>query len=158
MEVLVIVLSPFFHDLERTNSSKIDTVDMSRVRYKKYLEQDLYQLFVHHLAGDGLFDDEIMRWFQLHYELKKQRYLLSRVAILKINWMDHVFLNLSDERFRSFVRMDRGSFKAVLRLIEQNSISSDDHFFTAVEDRMMVFRSKGWSQKVRYHRYSNYDY
>jgi predicted DNA-binding protein YlxM (UPF0122 family) len=58
----------------------------------------------------------------LSKELKQQRYFYSRVSVLKSNWVSSMLSNLSNTRFREYVRMNRESLNHILRLICENQV------------------------------------
>ncbi|KAE8243924.1 hypothetical protein A4X13_0g6885 [Tilletia indica] len=56
-------------------------------------------------------------------QLEQQRYLVERLRVPKSSeWINNILPELDDERFRSWMRMDRRSFKYILALIQDHSI------------------------------------
>lgn len=90
---------------------------------KKRLEFDLFAKWVASWVQDED-DNETMQWFVMHEAVKEQRYLYPRDPVPKSNVLVLLLNRFKDEKFRSFARMNRSSFRAVYRLL------CDDPIFT----------------------------
>jgi predicted DNA-binding protein YlxM (UPF0122 family) len=102
---------------------------MSRVSSKMRVQKDLRLLFLitsiesnDVLESDENEDDETLTYLFLFEKLKQQRYLSSRVSVLKSNWASSILFKLSETRFRDYVRMSRHSLNSVVYLIKNDAV------------------------------------
>ena len=97
---------------------------MPRVSCKVQLERDLRCLYFLHDATASSSDesDEALNFLLLAEGIQEQRYLTPRLFVPKSNWASAVLPNLSDDRFRSLLRMNRFSFDHVLGLIRNDPV------------------------------------
>jgi hypothetical protein len=95
---------------------------MSRLSKKTRLQRDLHLLFSIFTvtATSEIESDETLDYLILLKELKEQRYLLSRSFIFKFNWALFVLSNLSNTRFREYVRMNKYFLHHIVQLIQNN--------------------------------------
>jgi hypothetical protein len=113
----------FAIDNSFSNQMIFSTSKMSRINTKKKMQIDLHHFYlvenvaviIEHELNEALM-------YQILFEnLKHQRYFFSsRSLISKSIWIASVLFNLSETRFRSYVKMNRYSFKHVVNLIRQN--------------------------------------
>jgi hypothetical protein len=100
---------------------------MSRVSSKLRLQKDLRLLFFITIIEledviESDDDDETLIYLFLSEELKQQRYLSSRVSVLKFNWASSILSNLFETRFRDYVRMSRHFLDLVVDLIKDDVV------------------------------------
>lgn len=96
---------------------------MPRHGPRYYLLQDLKAMLVASLAdAEEVDEEEVMNWILLLEGVKDQRYLTAREGIPKSTWATTILPDLSDTRFRKFIRMDRASFRHVVALIRNDPI------------------------------------
>lgn len=101
---------------------------MSRQIAKKRLRRNLWWQFIQIAAIEDLTFSSATRWLTLYYDIRKQRYLTSRmITISKFNWITEIFSKLSDTRFRKFLRMNRKFFDQMLEIIKQNVVFYNDN-------------------------------
>ncbi len=110
---------------------------MSRLSLKKITQRDLYDLFVAHLADDDL--DDVIQWYILHQAVKQQRYVVFRSFVFKSNMREKILLIFMNDRFRTFARMNRSSFRYIIKLIKDDEMFQNKSSFvqTAVSAQLM---------------------
>ena len=97
---------------------------MPRISSKIKLQRELHNLFLVKFAtatSSNQFDEAI-DYLILTEDLKKQRYLASRLFVFKFNWSSSILSTLSKNRFRSFVRVHRFSLNQIADLIRDDFV------------------------------------
>lgn len=95
---------------------------MPRYSIKYHTKNDTYRMFVREYVEQGDLTEDVLTWLMIYQSLHEQRYLYDRLPIPKSNWAHIVLPQLSDDRFRKILRMDRLSFKYVTSLIKDDPV------------------------------------
>jgi RNase P protein component len=113
---------------------------MSRYSIKQLCQRDLFNLFLINITLANSSDeiDETLKYVILSEELKEQKYLFSRVFILKFNWDIRVLSTLSDHRYRDYLRMNRAFVQHITDLIRFDTIFQNNFNLsqTSVENQL----------------------
>lgn len=95
---------------------------MPRLTDKETQRRELWALFVAHGSKYGWTHPETRRLLMLHEGFTEERYMHPRQPVPKSNWAAQVLPQYSEERWRTFTRMEPTSFQFVLDLIKDNHI------------------------------------
>jgi hypothetical protein len=93
---------------------------MSRIIDKVKTQRKLYLLFFLHSKLNET--NKTFHCLILSKELEKQRYLYSRVFVLKSNWASFVLFQLFIDRFREYMQRNKESLSHIVKLIRHDSV------------------------------------
>lgn len=95
---------------------------MPYLSQKECTRREIWTRYLRNASRYGFHHHTIRRLLRLHEGFKQQRYIYPRLPVPKSNCANHILPQYSEDRWRTFTRMDPEIFKHILALIKDNSI------------------------------------